>query len=433
MPDIGAGHQLIPSFEEAFNRTKNRPSFRTIFVNQARESYNEVQKPVKGHEQMKTQVLSGLDQISDYDRLLKGKRIGLMTNPTGMTKGFVSAVDVVFDRYKLSALFACEHGIRGDRQAGEAINSYIDPRTGVTVHSLYGANKRMTREMTDAFDILVYDIQDVGARFYTYLYSLTYALQACARAGKQVLVLDRINPISGLRTAGTILDVTFASFVGDYALPTRTGLTCGEYALYIKDVLKLDVDLTIAPLQGWQRTLYLEDLDLPWVAPSPNLPTQEAALCYIGTCVFEGVNISEGRGTTQPFQLIGAPFIKARDLARAMNDHRLPGVVFREAAFTPVFSKHAQQLCQGVQLHIVDRELAEPFLAGLLLLETIKEQYAEHLEYLTWDEGKTYTLDKLLGTDDFRLGRLGAKALREKHLPGIAAFVKAARPFLLYE
>lgn len=249
---------------------------------------------------MKAHVLSGLDGISRFDDLLRGRRVGLMTNPTGIDHQLRSSIDILNERYRLSALFGCEHGVRGDAQAGDRVDTYTDAQTGVTVYSVYGKSDRMTREMLDAFDVLVFDIQDVGARFYTYLYSLSYAMEECAKAGKTVLVLDRINPIGGIRRGGTILDLRFRSFVGDYELPTQTGLTIGEYARYIRHYLKLDLDLHVAPLTGWSRGMYLDDTDLPWVAPSPNCQSLATALVYIGTCVFEGVNVSEGRGTTQP-------------------------------------------------------------------------------------------------------------------------------------
>ena len=381
---------------------------------------------------LKAHVLSGLDSIGPYDPLLRGRRIGLMTNPTGIDHHLKSAVDLLHGRYKLSAMFACEHGVRGDAQAGDAIETYVDPDTGVTVYSVYGKSHRLTEEMLDTFDVLVFDIQDVGARFYTYLYSLSYAMEECAKAGKSMLVLDRINPIGGLQRGGTILDLAFKSFVGDYELPTRPGLTIGEYALYIRHYLKLDLDLTVAPLQGWTRDMYLDDTDLPWVAPSPNCPHLSSALVYTGTCIFEGTNVSEGRGTTLPFEVIGAPWIDPSGLEKRMAGFAVEGVHFRRASFKPIFSKHQGQLCHGVQVHVINRGEADLFLAGLKLLETIRNMYPDKLEYLSGDGGRTYTLDRLMGTDAFRLGRLSADEMVPEHAPGVAAFSRAVQPFLLY-
>ena len=382
---------------------------------------------------MKAHVLSGLDGISRFDDLLQGKRVGLMTNPTGIDHQLRSSIDILNERYRLSALFGCEHGVRGDAQAGDRVDTYTDAQTGVTVYSVYGKSDRMTREMLDAFDVLVFDIQDVGARFYTYLYSLSYAMEECARAGKTVLVLDRINPIGGIRRGGTILDLRFRSFVGDYELPTQTGLTIGEYARYIRHYLKLDLDLHVAPLTGWSRGMYLDDTDLPWVAPSPNCQSLATALVYIGTCVFEGVNVSEGRGTTQPFELIGSPWINAAALEKRMAALDMPGLHFRRASFKPTFSKYQNELCRGVQAHITDREKADVFLGGLKLLETIRDMYPEKLEYLSWGESRIHSLDKLLGTDAFRAGRLTADEVSQTYAPGVAAFSEAVKPFLLYQ
>ena len=382
---------------------------------------------------MKAHVLSGLDGISRFDDLLQGKRVGLMTNPTGIDHQLRSSIDILNERYRLSALFGCEHGVRGDAQAGDRVDTYTDAQTGVTVYSVYGKSDRMTREMLDTFDVLVFDIQDVGARFYTYLYSLSYAMEECAKAGKTVLVLDRINPIGGIRRGGTILDLRFRSFVGDYELPTQTGLTIGEYARYIRHYLKLDLDLHVAPLTGWSRGMYLDDTDLPWVAPSPNCQSLATALVYIGTCVFEGVNVSEGRGTTQPFELIGSPWINAAALEKRMAALDMPGLHFRRASFKPTFSKYQNELCHGVQVHITDREKADVFLGGLKLLETIRDMYPEKLEYLSWGESRIHSLDKLLGTDAFRAGRLTADEVSRTYAPGVAAFSEAVKPFLLYQ
>ena len=257
----------------------------------------------------KATILSGIDRLQLADEQLRGRRVGLMTNPTGMNRELKSTIDIVNERYHLTAMYAVEHGIRGDVQAGGKVETCVDPETGVTVFTAFGETSHFTDEMLDAFDVLVFDIQDVGARFYTYLYSLGYAMEACNRAGKSMVVLDRLNPIGGVKTGGTILNPAFKSFVGDYELPTQYGLTIGEAARYIRDYQKLTLDLTVIPLEGWERGMYLDDTDLPWVAPSPNCATLNAALCYIGTCVFEGTNLSEGRGTTLPFEVIGAPFI----------------------------------------------------------------------------------------------------------------------------
>lgn len=380
----------------------------------------------------KAHILSGLDRIETADEQLRGARVGLMTNPTGVNRDLRSGIDIINERYNLTALFAVEHGIRGDAQAGASVGNCVDAETGVTVYSAYGKNDRFTDEMLDAFDVLVFDIQDVGARFYTYLYSLSYAMEACARAGKPVVVLDRINPLGGVKRSGTVLDPRFSSFVGGYELPTRYGLTIGEYARYVTGYLELDLRLTVVPLMGWRRELLLDDTDLPWVAPSPNCPTLSTALCYIGTCIFEGSNVSEGRGTTQPFELIGAPWIDGAALETHMNALGLDGAHFRRAVFKPTFSKHAGEECRGVQLHITDREACDPFACGLMLMDTIRGMYPGRFEFIKWSEQSPFAIDRLLGTDAYRTGEMSARELIRYSAPRVEAFARGAREFMLY-
>lgn len=381
----------------------------------------------------KQRVLSGLDQLQKYDHLLKGRRIGLMTNHTGINLNFESAIDIISRDYNLTALFACEHGIRGTIQAGEQVDTTVDERTGVPVFSCYGGSGRLTSEMLSMFDVFVFDMQDVGARFYTYLYSLSYAMEECARYGKSVLVLDRINPIGGQKVEGTILDERFHSFVGEYSLPTRYGLTIGEYALWVKRHLNLDLDLTVAPLKGWYREFMLPDCAVPWVAPSPNINCFESAMCYIGTCVFEGTNLSEGRGTPLPFQVVGAPWVNGFELAKRMNQKKIAGVHYRECSFSPNMSKHAGELCQGVQLHITDAESFDAFAAGLYLLDEIRTLHGDKFEFLT---GKVLNsqshLDKLLGTDLYRLGGKNASQIIKMNAYDIDTFKKERQQYFLY-
>ena len=290
---------------------------------------------------------------------------------------------------------------------------------------------RFTPEMLDAFDVLVFDIQDVGARFYTYLYSLAYAMEACNRAGKAMVVLDRVNPLGGIRHGGTVLDRRFASFVGDYELPTQYALTIGEFALYVRDYLGLSLPLTVVPLLGWQRSLRLDETDLPWVAPSPNCQNLDAALCYIGTCIFEGTNVSEGRGTTIPFQVVGAPWLNPGGLEKRMADVSTPGIRFRRASFCPTFSKHQGQLCGGVQMHIIDRDAADVFAAGLLLLEEIRKMSGDAFRFLSSGSG-AFFIDKLLGTDALRTGRLSTQELILSSREPVEAFIRNTQKYHLY-
>lgn len=378
-------------------------------------------------------VKTGIDNLHLVHDVLAGKRLGLMTNPTGVDGHLRSTIDILNESYNLTALFACEHGVRGDVQAGAHIESMTDPQTGVMVYSVYGKSHHLSDEMLDAFDVFVFDIQDVGARFYTYMYSLSFAMEDCARAGKPVVVLDRPNPQGGETVAGTLLDEKVKSFVGEYAMPTRYGLTMGEYARWVKDYLKLDLELHVAPLTGWKRHMRYEDTGLVFVPPSPNCATLHAAHIYIGTCVFEGTNVSEGRGTVLPFEYIGAPYIDAAALEARMNALALPGVSYRRAYFTPQFSKHQGKQCAGVQVHITDDEKADTFAAGLYLLDTIRQMYPDDLVWTGIEDAEYKTIDKILGTDDYRLGKLSASELIEAHREKILAWQEASKKYWLYD
>lgn len=378
-------------------------------------------------------ILSGIDQLDTVSALLRGKRLGLMTNQTGIDRRFRSAIDLMHSRFRLTALFAVEHGIRGNVQAGEHYAVQPDGATGVPVYAVYGGTHRLTKEMLDTFDVFCFDMQDVGARFYTYLYALSFAMEECARAGKPVIVFDRLNPLGGEIIEGPVLNEQLSSYVGMYALPTRYGLTIGEYARWVRHHLKLDhLDLTVVPLQGWHRRDLLSDIDIPWVAPSPNCPTFHAALAYVGTCIFEGTNLSEGRGTTLPFEYIGAPWIDAPALEKRMAARGLPGLYFRAAYFTPTFSKYAGVPCSGVQVHITDPRRARVVEGALTLLDEIRVLHPDRVEWISLDQ-KSYTIDKLLGTDQYRLGHDDAASLTAAHAPLRNAFIQERRPFLLYD
>ena len=379
------------------------------------------------------EVLSGIDRVKTVDSLLRGGRLGLMTNPTGITRDFRSTVDVLHGRYRLTALFAVEHGIRGDIQAGEPVGETRDTATGLPVYPVYGGTHRLTPDMLDTFDIFCFDMQDVGARFYTYLYALSFAMEECGRAGKPVVVFDRLNPLGGRLVQGTVLDPRFASYVGMYPLPTRYGLTIGEYARWVKRHLGLDrLELTVVPLSGWRRDMRPEETGLPWPAPSPNCPTVHCARAYVGTCVFEGTNLSEGRGTPMPFEYIGAPWIDAEALAKRMEKWMTPGVRFRPMWFTPTFSKYKGEKCGGVQLHLMEPDRADPVAAALALLDEVRTLYPDRLEWTSPVPG-SYTVDKLLGTDDYRLGRLNGEELLTAAAPARDAFEKQRQKILLYD
>ncbi|WP_040214031.1 exo-beta-N-acetylmuramidase NamZ family protein [Clostridium polynesiense] len=327
-------------------------------------------------------VILAIDRKAEIQSVLKNKRIGLITNPTGMNSRYESTIDVFKDELNLKALYSPEHGVRGDIQAGEKVSSYVDKRSGVPVFSLYGESKRPSKEMLADIDVMVIDIQDAGSRFYTYIYTMAYCMMGCKEQGKEFVVLDRPNPINGIEVEGGLIEEGFTSFIGLYPIPQRYGLTIGELAMLFNEEFGINCHLTVIPMDGWRREMYFEDTDLPWIMPSPNMPTLNTALVYNGTCIFEGTNISEGRGTTKPFEIVGAPWIDAHELSRKMNLENLPGVKFRPVYFTPTFSKHKDVMCGGVELIINDKESFKPVLTGVTLLEKIKSSDEEKFCFL---------------------------------------------------
>ncbi|XID95962.1 exo-beta-N-acetylmuramidase NamZ domain-containing protein [Paenibacillaceae bacterium WGS1546] len=327
-------------------------------------------------------VLNGIDRVDNYAKLFQGRRLGLITSVSGTTRELRSSIQALHERFGLAALFSPEHGVRGDAAAGEHVGSARDPDTGVVVHSLYTAeSRRLTPDMLDEVDAVVFDIQDIGARYYTYVSTLLYALEECARHGKTLIVLDRLNPL-GDRVEGRPLAEDQRSFVGACAVPNRHGLTAGELALLYRKEQGLDCDLEIVPCEGWRRTMLFPDTGHSWVMPSPNIPRFETALLYVGTCLFEGTNVSEGRGTAAPFELIGAPYIHAERLTEAMRANKLDGVRFSPVYFRPTASKHQGELCGGVHIHLTDRERCAPLDVGIRLLHAIRELHPDDFAFL---------------------------------------------------
>ncbi len=331
---------------------------------------------------------------------LEGKRIGLVTNMTGVDRALRSDIDLLAARrdVQLVALFGPEHGVRGDVQAGAHVGSSRDAATGLPVHSLYGEHREPTPDMLRGIDLLLFDIQDVGARFYTYPYTLANVLRAARRDGIPVWVLDRPNPVGGLKVEGPVLEPAQSSFVGMFPIPVRHGMTIGELARLFNGEFGIGADLAVVPMRGWQRGDAEPGGAMPWVPPSPNMPTRDTALVYLGTALLEGTNVSEGRGTTRPFEIVGAPFVDARRLADALNALDLPGVRFRPTSFTPSFSKHEGKACGGVQIHVVDREAFLPFRTGLAVVKALHDLYPDQFRFQSDAPGATPGFfDKLVG------------------------------------
>ena len=380
---------------------------------------------------MKQQVLNAIDRPELWIPALRGKRVGLITNPSGVSRELRLTSDILWSEGLLTCLFSPEHGVRGDLQAGDNVETYTDSRTGLPVHSLYGKGKRhIPTEVMEGLDAVAFDIQDVGARFYTYIYTLSFAMEDCAAAGKEMIVFDRLNPLGGY-IEGTLLEPEHASTIGRFPIATRFGMTVGEYARFINETQGIGCRLTVLPIAGWSRDTLFSETDLSWVAPSPNIPTTDANLCYIGTCLAEGTNLSEGRGTTKPFETVGAPWLDAEGVADFMNGLNLPGVRFRPCAFVPTFSKHQGELCRGVQLHIKNQREFRPFEAGLRLVEYIRRTHEEFAVRRPNVNG-LYFMDLLMGCSDFRSTSFDLEAFLQRQSLLLEKYRQDIRPYLLY-
>lgn len=380
-------------------------------------------------------VQTGFDRLAAAGYgVLAGQRVGVVTNPTGITADAMHLVDVLHadERVDLVAVFGPEHGFRGTAQAGGSEGAGRDPATGLPVYDTYD---RSGQQLADLFvaagvDTVVFDIQDVGARFYTYIWTLYDCMRAAALAGKAVVVLDRPNPVGGVRAAGPVLERPYASFVGREPIALAHGMTAAELALLFNGefLTEKPVRLRTVRMSGWRRDSPFGATGLPWVPPSPNMPTPDTALAYAGTCLFEGTNLSEGRGTTTPFQVLGAEGIDRR-WAEAANALGLPGVWFREAYFTPAFSKHSGKVCGGVRLVVHDREAFDPVLAGIGLLVTARRSWSG----FAWRAD--HWIDRLAGSDRVRTlvdAGAGVEEIAGDWAAGLARFAAMRQEYLLY-
>ncbi len=335
-------------------------------------------------------------------------RIGLLANPASVDSSLNHARALINAALpgRLTALFSPQHGFFAEKQDNMIESDHtLDPLLNIPVFSLYGETRVPTKEMFDHLDLLLIDIQDVGTRVYTFMYTVSYCLEAAGAYNKKVVILDRPNPVGGVHTEGNILLPEYSSFVGRYPIPMRHGLTIGELALLFNSAFDIHADLTVVPMEGWDRKMYFEDTGLPWIAPSPNLPTPSSALVYPGQVIWEGTNISEGRGTTQPFELFGAPFLDTERMEAEFNERPLPGVFLRPAAFEPTSGKWKEQVCRGFQMHVTDRDRYRPYLSSLRLLESIVRL---HGESFSWKqppyeyEYEKLPMDLILGSRDLR-------------------------------
>jgi uncharacterized protein YbbC (DUF1343 family) len=389
-------------------------------------------------------VRSGLDVLlASRGGPLRGRAVGLICNPTAVDARLRHAADLLhaLPRVRLRALFGPEHGVRGDAQYMAAVGGERDPRTGLPVHSLYGATAASLAPapaQLRGLEVLCFDIQDVGSRYYTYQATMLLCMEAAARAGLGFVVLDRPNPIGGVAVEGPALREGFESFCGLHDLAPRHGMTVGELALLFREERGLDLDLTVVECDGWRRGVGAREAGLPWIFPSPNMPTPETALVYPGMCLLEGTNLSEGRGTTRPFELLGAPWLDAHRLAADLSAERLPGVAFRPVSFVPTWDKHAGVRCHGVELQVRDAEAFRPFLTGVACVLHARAQDRRAFRWRTeayeFVEGVP-AFDLLCGSARERRGLEAGQDLRSlarAWAPEARAFARRRRPYLCY-
>jgi uncharacterized protein YbbC (DUF1343 family) len=374
--------------------------------------------------------------------LLDGARVGLIVHPASINSRFEHAADLFHqaNRINLTALFGPQHGIRGETQDNMIEwQSFRDKQTGLPAYSLYGETRRPTPKMLSGVDTLVFDVQDVGTRVYTFISTMALAMEAARECGKRFVVLDRPNPINGVQIEGDILQSEFASFVGMFPIPMRHGMTVGELALMFNREFGINCELEIVKMEGWRRSMWFEETGLPWVMPSPNMPMVHTAVVYPGSVMFEGTMVSEGRGTTRPFEIIGAPYIEPQVLIGELGKNRLPGVVFRPVHFEPTFHKFANQLCGGVQIHVTDRDSFKPVITGITIISTIRRLYPSDF---AWKQPPyEYVYDKL--PFDVISGSSGLRKQIEAGTPageieeiwreGLNQFLKQRRTYLLYD
>jgi uncharacterized protein YbbC (DUF1343 family) len=370
---------------------------------------------------------------------LKSARLGLLAHPSSVTPDLTASVDALrAEEFEIAALFGPQHGFFGDKQDNMIESqSFFDPRLGIPVYSLYGDVRQPTHQMLDGLDALLFDLQDVGVRVYTFVWTMTLAMAACRDAGVKFVVLDRPNPITGAAREGPVLEPGFESFVGLYPLPLRHGLTAGEIARLANEAFGIGCDLDVVPCEGWNRAEWYDETELPFVIPSPNLPTLDTCIVYPGMVLLEGTNLSEGRGTTRPFEMFGAPFLDAHGLVAALREFELPGVAFRPCGFEPTFQKHAELLCGGAQLHVIDRDAFKPVQTAVAILYSARQLAREFdwrpppYEY----ETEKMPIDILWGNDKLRsaidAGVEPDVIMRDAN-EGIAGFEELITPYLLY-
>lgn len=387
-------------------------------------------------------VFLGLEKIlSENIASVKGRRIGLICNQASVDHRFNHAADLFYENpdIRLTSIFGPQHGIRGDVQDNMIETPHaVDKKTCLPIYSLYSKTREPTEEMLENLDVLVFDLQDIGCRVYTFIYTMANAMKACAKFGKKMVVCDRPNPINGEDVEGNLLEKGYESFVGQYPIPMRHGLTVGEVARLFNDEFSINCELEVVSMDGWCRQYYFDDTDVPWVMPSPNMPTLDTTIVFPATVYFEGTQVSEGRGTTKPFEYVGAPYINSEQYAKALNSLGLGGVKFRPANFLPTFQKHQNSVCEGVFAHVTSRFEFEPVITGLAMIKTLFDMYPRDFRWKTPPYEYVYhrdPFDIIAGTPNIREAfkkGVGINDLKKSWQGDIAAFNLIREKYLIY-
>jgi uncharacterized protein YbbC (DUF1343 family) len=389
-----------------------------------------------------TRVKTGLEVLREEQvEHVRGKKTAIILNPSSVNRQLEHALHLLADHtdIELVAAFGPQHGVQGETQDNMIEwQDYRDPVTQLPVYSLYGKTLSPTEKMLANVEVLLFDVQDIGARYYTYIHTMALAMEACRKQGRSFIVLDRPNPINGVDVQGNVLHPNFSSFVGLYPLAVRHGMTTGELALCFNDHFGIGCELHIVKMRGWEREMFFEDTHLPWILPSPNIPTVDTAVVYPGMCLLEGTNVSEGRGTTRPFELSGAPWIEPHRMVKRLRDIDLPGVVFRPVHFTPTFHKWSHQMIGGVQIHVSDRRKFSPFLTGLALITVYRELGEDQFQWKLPPyeyEYEKLPFDILCGTDQIRKqieAGLNLTEMQESWAVELQKFRELREQYLLY-
>ena len=389
-----------------------------------------------------TLVQPGLEVfLQDQLDLIRGKRVGVIVHPSSIDSKWNHTLDLFFNHpeIELTTVMGPQHGIRGETQDNMIEwEDYQDPVSSLPVYSLYSETRSPTEKMLSEVDVVVFDLQDTGARYYTFISTMALAMEACKQLGKSFIVLDRPNPINGIDVEGTVLDPDFSSYIGMYTLAIRHGMTVGELALYYNTEFGIQCELQVVPMRGWAREMFFDETELPWVLPSPNMPSVDTAIVYPGMCLLEGTNVSEGRGTTRPFEISGAPWIQPFEMAKRLGQMDLPGAVFRPTYFTPTFHKWSSQMIGGIQIHVVDRRAFRPFRTGIALLITYREMGEARFQ---WKEPpyeyeyERLPFDILCGTDEVRKqieAQASLEEIEHSWQDKLQQFRKIRQKYLLY-